>query len=66
MKPDLTLQPTNAVVIRANAWELHQAGDLDRQRASFDKLRMRFFLRATKVTPHPELVEGRTVALQRV
>src|SRR5215470_15800461 len=35
------------------------SGDLDRERASFDKLRMRSFVSATKKTPHPELVEGR-------
>src|SRR5262249_52437347 len=34
-------------------------------RASFDKLRMRVFHRATKIFPHPELVEGRRMALQR-
>jgi len=33
-------------------------------RASFDKLRMRGFLDATKISPHPELVEGREIVLQ--
>jgi hypothetical protein len=43
----------------------HQgAGDWDRQRASFDKLRIRDFLRAAKNSPHPELVEGREMLLQ--
>jgi hypothetical protein len=42
------------------------AENLDRQRASFDKLRMRYFLRAIKIAPHPELVEGRTIVLQQV
>jgi hypothetical protein len=47
--------------------ELNQllAGDWDYRRASFDKLRMRDFLRASKVFPHPELVEGRRMVLQR-
>jgi len=36
----------------------------DQGRASFDKLRMRVFLRAIKIPPHPELVEGRTLVLQ--
>ena len=38
--------------------------DWDRHPASFDKLRMRVFLPATKIFPHPELVEGRRVAMQ--
>jgi predicted small lipoprotein YifL len=42
----------------------HSEQDLDRRRASFDKLRMRTFLRATKTIPHPELVEGRRAILQ--
>jgi hypothetical protein len=37
----------------------------DRRRAAFDKLRLRCFLRAMKVSPHPELVEGRTVFMPR-
>src|SRR5882724_654115 len=37
--------------------------DGDQRDASFDKLRMRVFLRVTKVDPHPELVEGRTIAM---
>src|ERR1700741_3322791 len=41
------------------------AGECDRRRASFDRLRMRFFLRATKISPHPELVEGRRAVVQR-
>ena len=41
------------------------AGDWDDRSASFDKLRMRDFLRATKIFPHPELVEGRRLVLQR-
>ena len=40
------------------------AEDLDQRPASFDKLRMRDFLRAMKISPHPELVEGRTVIVQ--
>src|SRR6185295_10200210 len=40
-------------------------GEWARRRASFDKLRMRAFLRATKIFPHPELVEGRRAVLQR-
>ena len=40
--------------------------DLDRRRASFDKLRMRYFLRATKNSPHPEPIEGRRMVLQWV
>jgi len=36
---------------------------VDQRRASFDKLRMRVFLGATKTSPHPELVEGRTVVM---
>src|SRR5262247_4806978 len=40
------------------------AGDRDDHHASFDKLRMRDFLRATKTNPHPELVEGRTAEMQ--
>ena len=35
--------------------------DRAERRASFDKLRMRTNLRATKVLPHSELVEGRTM-----
>jgi len=34
-------------------------GDGDQRDASFDKPMMKVFLRATKVVPHPELVEGR-------
>jgi predicted small lipoprotein YifL len=41
-----------------------RVGELDRRRASFDKLRMRTFLRATKIIPRPELVEGRRAVLQ--
>jgi hypothetical protein len=37
----------------------------DRQCASFDRLRMRVFLGATKIAPHPELVEGRKMVMQR-
>jgi hypothetical protein len=37
---------------------------LDQRRACFDKLSMRAFLRATKVAPHPDLVEGRTAGMQ--
>src|SRR5262249_40933471 len=37
---------------------------LDHRRASFDKLRMRSILCATKISPHPELVEGRSVLFQ--
>jgi putative lipoprotein len=37
---------------------------LERRRASFDKLRMRYFLRATKNSPHPEPFERRGMALQ--
>jgi hypothetical protein len=37
----------------------------DRQYASFDRLRMRVFLGATKTAPHPELVEGRKMIMQR-
>jgi hypothetical protein len=37
---------------------------LDKRRASFDKLRMRVFLDATKTLPHPELVEGRRIVMQ--
>ncbi|MGE0120241.1 MAG: hypothetical protein AB7S71_22500 [Dongiaceae bacterium] len=39
------------------------AGIWERRYASFDKLRMRVFHRATKIFPHPELVEGRTKPL---
>src|SRR5882724_11855741 len=39
-------------------------GDRDRRPASFDKLRMREFIRAIKNLPHPELVEGRAVRVQ--
>jgi len=38
---------------------------LERLRASFDKLRMRAFHCATKISPHPELVEGRRMLMQR-
>jgi putative lipoprotein len=38
--------------------------ELDRHRASFDRLRIRSFLRATKNSPHPEPVEGRRIVLQ--
>src|SRR6185295_12020184 len=49
------------------ACKVHQwlAGEWDQRRASSDSLRMRFFLRATKVAPRPEPVEGRKAALQR-
>ena len=40
-------------------------GVLDRLPAFFDKLRMRVFLSAGKIAPHPELVEGRTACVQR-
>ena len=40
--------------------------ELDRHPASFDRLRMRSFLDATKNPPHPEPVEGRRLALQWV
>ena len=40
--------------------------DLDQRRASFDKLRMRFFPCATKIIPHPELVEGRKIIMQHL
>jgi len=40
-------------------------GVLDKLPASFDKLRMRVFLSAGKIAPHPELVEGRMTAVQR-
>jgi predicted small lipoprotein YifL len=43
-----------------------KAEELDRHRASFDKLRMRSFLCATKDSPRPEPVEGRRVVLQWV
>ena len=36
---------------------------LQNQGASFDKLRMRDFLGAMKIGPHPELVEGRTLVV---
>src|SRR5262249_18350176 len=39
-------------------------GDLARLRASFDELRMRESLCATKILPHPELAEGRTTVTQ--
>jgi hypothetical protein len=39
-------------------------GDWETNRASFDKLRMRVFPNATKVFPHPELVEGRKLLMQ--
>jgi len=45
---------------------LHKGADLEQLPASFDKLRMRCFLRATKNFPHPELVEGRRMVLQWV
>jgi hypothetical protein len=35
----------------------------DQRYASFDKLRMRCFLDAIKISPHPELVEGRTLLM---
>ena len=41
-----------------------RTGDWDRRRASFDRLRMRSFLRATRNSPHPEPVEGRRIVLQ--
>ena len=36
-----------------------------RRGASFDKVRMRVFLRATKISPQPEPVEGRGMRLRR-
>ena len=39
-------------------------GDLERPRASFDRLRTRVFLCAMKIFPHPELVEGRRMVMQ--
>ncbi|HZF32286.1 MAG TPA: hypothetical protein VE914_00630 [Candidatus Angelobacter sp.] len=37
----------------------------DLNHAAFDRLRLRCFLRAMNVVPHPELVEGRTALAQR-
>jgi len=39
---------------------------LDHRRGSFDKLRTRIFLRAAKILPHPEPVEGRTLLMQAI
>src|SRR5262249_16467051 len=64
---DLSCHPGESPTVFTQVCESDQlfAGDLDRRRASFDKLRMRVFRRATKSVPHPELVEGRRMALQR-
>src|SRR5262245_14727677 len=43
---------------------LRLAGDWDQQAASFDRLRVRVFLSATKAFPHPEPVEGRKSVMQ--
>jgi hypothetical protein len=40
-------------------------GVLNKLPAPFDKLRIRVFLSAGKIAPHPELVEGRTAVVQR-
>jgi len=39
-------------------------GGLDQRRASFGKLRVRVCFCATKIFPHPGLVEGRRVVLR--
>src|SRR6202008_4730623 len=38
----------------------------DRRRASFDKLRMRTLFCASKISPHPGLVEGHRIGLQKL
>ena len=65
--PRLIWAPTFVAMAFTHICESDQplAGELDRRRASFDKLRMRDFLRASKIFPHPELVEGRGIAVQR-
>jgi len=40
-----------------------RGGGLHHRPASFDKLRMREDFGGTKIDPHPELVEGRTVLI---
>src|SRR5882724_2953924 len=64
--PHLT-SPTAWATAFKQVCESHQRldGEWDRRRASFDKIRMRVFLCATKIFPHPELVEGRRTVLQR-
>jgi len=42
-------------------WNVSLAGA---RGASFDKLGMRGFLRAAKISPHPELIEGRSALMQ--
>jgi len=37
---------------------------MDNEVASFDRLRMRAVLRAPKIAPHPEPVEGHAVDMQ--
>ena len=37
---------------------------MDNKVAPFDRLRMRAFLRATKIAPHAEAVEGRVIDMQ--
>ena len=41
------------------------SAELDQRRASFGRLRMRTFLRASKTAPHPEPVEGRRRSCSR-
>src|ERR1700741_4866335 len=65
--PHLNPPPLRGATAFTQVCESQQwlAGECDRRRASFDRLRVEVFLRATKISPPPELVEGRRAVVQR-